>query len=66
MTITKYKGYTIEVVGLSHHIWRDLVSARFPITQPGESGMRPRGPHGYEQSMAAAKRWINSDKGTSK
>lgn len=48
--IRKYKGYVVEIVGLSHHIWRNLVDgSRFA--------------HGYAQSMVAAKRWINSDRG---
>lgn len=50
MTTTTYKGYTIQIVGLSHHIYR-------PKQDPKEVRMSP----GYAQSMAAAKRWINQD-----
>lgn len=48
MTTTIYKGYTIRVTGLSHHIHR-----------PGQD-IKEYAP-GYAQSMAAAKRWINED-----
>ena len=43
----KYKGYKIEVVGISRYIWRPDSTA--PISE------------GYAQSMAGAKRWINAD-----
>lgn len=48
MTTTTYKGYTIQVTGLSHHIHR-----------PGQD-TKEYAP-GYAQSMVAAKRWINED-----
>ncbi len=68
-TIYRYKGYTVEQVGLSHHIWRDFVTlavvSRSPQTETlwAAWACKPRGPHGYAQSKAAALRWINSDRG---
>lgn len=50
MTTTTYKGYTILVIGLSHHIHR-----------PGYGDHPQAYAPGYAQSMAAAKRWINED-----
>lgn len=52
MSITTYKGFTIQVVGLSHYIYR-------PGTDP--VNRRPLLAHGYAQSFAAAKRWINQE-----
>lgn len=48
MTISTYKKYTIETVGISRYIYRPGASL---------SNYAP----GYEQSLAAAKRWINED-----
>jgi hypothetical protein len=54
MTDRKYKGYTIRVVGLSHHIFRPGV----PV--PDQAADRySEGATGYSQSFAGAKRWIN-------
>lgn len=57
----RYKGYTIEVVGLSHWIYRDLVSLdsasvllNMPTTRPNSIG--------YAQSMSEAKRVVNHDR----
>ena len=58
MTTKTYKSYTIKVVGLSHHIYR-------PETY-GPATETPSISHGYGQSWAEAKRWINSDLGTGK
>jgi hypothetical protein len=48
MTTTTYKGYTIRNVGTSWYIYR-----------PGRVPVPPS--DGHEQSLAAAKRWINTD-----
>lgn len=63
-SLYRYKGYTVEQVGLSHYIWRDFVSVGcLGPAVAGESVREPRGPHGYAQSKAEALRWINSDRG---
>jgi hypothetical protein len=51
-----FKGYTIRVVRLSHHIYRP--SQAIPERRASNGSAA-----GYEQSMAAAKRWIREDVG---
>lgn len=53
MTLSTYKGYTIETVGISQYIYRP----GHQLTERNERNYAP----GYAQSMAAAKRWINED-----
>lgn len=54
MTTTTYKGYKIRITGLSHEIFRP---GQDTLDFEGKEVMSP----GFEQSMAAAKRWINQD-----
>lgn len=56
MTDRRYKGYTIRVVGLSHHIFRPGV----PVPELAAERYAA-GAAGYAQSFAEAKRWINYD-----
>lgn len=52
MTIKKYKDYTIEIVGLSHYIFRpgtNLIDTQHAYAP------------GYAQSFAEAKIWIDED-----
>ena len=51
-----YKGYTVRVIGLSHHIYRPEQELPGRRSSNGSAA-------GYEQSMAAAKRWIREDAG---
>lgn len=56
MTTTTYKGYTIVNVGISQYIYRPGRITRKDI------GKLPAGlSDGYEQSLTAAKRWVNKD-----
>lgn len=54
MTITYYKGYSIKTVGISQYIYRVMPKVLTPNILFAVSD-------GYEQSMSAAKRWINAD-----
>lgn len=54
MTVTIYKGYSIKTVGISQYIYRDLPKV---LTK----NILFACCDGYEQSMFAAKRWINAD-----
>lgn len=53
MTTKAYKSYTIQIVGLSHHIFRP---GEYPIE--GKPSILSAG---FAMSMAEAKRWINRD-----
>lgn len=53
MTIKKYKDYTIEIVGISHYIFRPQTN--LIDTQHAYAA-------GYAQSFAGAKRWIDEDR----
>lgn len=60
MATQQYKGYTIQIVGLSHTIYRELVR----ITEHAQSicSITCAKSVGYAQSMAHAKRLINEDR----
>lgn len=49
MKVTIYKGYAIETVGISRYIYR-----------PGAE-VKALSSDGYAQTLAEAKRWVNSD-----
>lgn len=52
-----YKGYTVQIVGLSHHIYR-------PAQEIPTYDCRGYKSYVLVSSMEAAKRWINADMAT--
>lgn len=57
MTTKTYKSYTIQIVGLSHHIFRPGEFHNGPQQSREDNLYAP----GFAMSMAEAKRWINTD-----